>query len=326
VGHDPRASGGGARVNTSTSDSEPELTVLSFGGGQDSTAILYRLIFDPVARARFAPHRLIVIMADTEDEHAATVAHVAQISRICAEFDIEFYLVGEAWRRKSWGAGGLRGFMQRTSTLMLKGQRKTCTDQLKIQPIYKFLDDYVSRTFGFTGIFKKALVRFAQSRGRVRVLVGIARGEERRIQDPDAKTKKGTFVLPPWQRASCRTVYPLLDWGWDRADCQDYISQMGFPVPPPSNCRICPYMSPVELVWLDRFDRPSFDAWVAMEEAKLSKFAAVCAETGKENRTVWGKKKLPEVLADALTQYGHWTDEQLNEYKMSHGHCVASKY
>jgi len=36
-------------------------------------------------------------------------------------------------------------------------------------------------------------------------------------------------------------------------------------------------------------------------------------------------KLLPERLAEAKEQYGHLTDDQLNEYKNSHG-CVRTTY
>ena len=85
-------------------------------------------------------------------------------------------------------------------------------------------------------------------------------------------------------------------------------------------------MNDVELVWLARFDRPSFDAWVEMERAKLTRFADSCAEKGVNNLGVWGSSTLPEVLAKAEAKHGHMTDEQLNEYRMSHGHCVAAQY
>lgn len=41
---------------------------------------------------------------------------------------------------------------------------------------------------------------------------------------------------------------------------------------------------------------------------------------------VWGTKTLPEVLETAISKYGHFSDDELNDYKMSHGHCVKSKY
>ncbi|MFW9854030.1 MAG: hypothetical protein ACFFFG_03190 [Candidatus Thorarchaeota archaeon] len=35
---------------------------------------------------------------------------------------------------------------------------------------------------------------------------------------------------------------------------------------------------------------------------------------------------LEQVLAQAETKYGAWTDTQLEEHRMTHGHCVGSQY
>ena len=47
---------------------------------------------------------------------------------------------------------------------------------------------------------------------------------------------------------------------------------------------------------------------------------------GDRNLGVWGKKTLPEVLQKAVEKFGHMSPGELDEYKMSHGHCVMSKY
>lgn len=51
------------------------LTILSFGAGQDSTALLYKIILDKDFRNEYAPNDLVVIMADTKNEHDKTIAH-----------------------------------------------------------------------------------------------------------------------------------------------------------------------------------------------------------------------------------------------------------
>jgi hypothetical protein len=47
---------------------------------------------------------------------------------------------------------------------------------------------------------------------------------------------------------------------------------------------------------------------------------------GKKNYGVYGTITLTEKLDQAKKKYGHWSDEQLWDYKMSHGHCVKSSY
>ena len=123
-------------------------------------------------------------------------------------------------------------------------------------------------------------------------------------------------------RASIQREYPLIDIGYDRKACQDYSKEMGHPVPLPSNCRICPFMNEAELLWLYRFYPEEYEEWVELEQNKIQKHL----EVGEKNFGVWGRKLLPEVLTIAQQKYGHWSDEQLQEYKMSHGHNLMTKY
>ena len=56
-----------------------KLSVLSFGGGQDSTAILYKLMYDKQFRSKYAPNDIVVVMANTLNEHDATYEHIEEI-------------------------------------------------------------------------------------------------------------------------------------------------------------------------------------------------------------------------------------------------------
>ena len=72
-----------------------KLTVLSFGAGQDSTAILYKYIYDADFRVKYAPEDFLVIMSDTGDEHASTYKHVKEIRELCKEHGgriVAFYM------------------------------------------------------------------------------------------------------------------------------------------------------------------------------------------------------------------------------------------
>lgn len=86
---------------------------------------------------------------------------------------------------------------------------------------------------------------------------------------------------------------------------------------------MCPFLSKQEVLWLYRNYPTIFYEWQAYENAKLQKFRN--AEISR-NLGVKGELTLAQFLGQAITEYGHWTDEQLNEYKMSHGHCVKSAY
>lgn len=83
-----------------------------------------------------------------------------------------------------------------------------------------------------------------------------------------------------------------------------------------------------------RFNNRWYKTFVILEQRKIDAFE-IPGKPGKalnakglevDNLGVFGKKLLPEILQETIAEFGHWSDEQLKEYKMSHGHCVKSKY
>jgi hypothetical protein len=330
------------------------LTILSYGGGQDSTAILYRLVNDPVFRKKYAPEKLMIIMADTGNEHKTTDYYREYIQDYCKEKGVPFYFVdkfsnyfSESWR------GGLVAFNERKTAIQSKAFPKTCTDQLKIRPIYKFLDELLFRKskevqqkvitsinnpekatfllqqsklaerkgedYVFPVLQKKAIVKYAELYGKIDVILGIAKGEEKRMS-------KDTSNAPKWFQQSINKVYPLVEEGMDRKACQDYIESVGELVPYPSNCIICPFMSKQELLFMYRFNKEWYHRFCRMEQRKIDKSAAEGIDP-KKNLGVWGTTKLlPEILEEAIEKHGHMTDKELDDYKMSHGHCVMSSF
>tara|TARA_R110000772_G_C13310332_1_gene440580 strand:- start:11685 stop:12596 length:912 start_codon:yes stop_codon:yes gene_type:complete len=299
-----------------------ELTMLSYGGGQDSTAILYKIINDSWFRAKYVKGDLIVVMADTKNEHIHTDDYLIRIEEICEENDIPFFHLDPSyWASNSW-RGGLIEFYQKKNTVGSKAFPKTCTDNLKIRPIYKFLDEHIHAEYNCgtrnrSGkLMKSAIKDFAASNGKINVLIGIAKGEEKRASENGSSGMK-------WFDTSINKQYPLIEEGMDRQACQDYITSVGEKVPYPSNCILCPFMSLQELLYLYRYDRPSYDLWVKLEANKMK----ANEHMEEKNLGVWGKRDpLPEVLKQAEVKFGHMTEQELVDYKMSHGHCVMSKY
>lgn len=308
---------GRALLGKSKQSKIERLTVLSFGGGQDSTAILYRLLVDEDFRRQYAPGDLVAVMSDTGDEHPPTYEHVRFCQGLATAHGTELYFLeaGGEYHSDAWRA--LREVYHRTKTCGSKAFRKSCTDNLKIRPIYRWLqkylvDRYDVRSWGKARA-KQPLYDFAEKNTKIDVLIGIAAGEEKRVA--------GDEGAPLWMQRTIRRVYPLIDLGWDRAACQKYCRELGLPIPMPSNCMLCPFMSEIELLWLERNYPKDFAEWVRIEAAKLKRFKHV-----ERNLGVFGKRRLPQVLAEAKIKYGHMTDEEIDEYKMSHGHCVATRY
>lgn len=292
----------------------PRLTVLSFGGGQDSTAILQMLLADPALRRRFAPGDLVVAMADTGDELPETLVHVAAMRQRCAAAGIPFVWITPelGFHSESWQS--LTGFYRRHSAIGSKAFPKTCTDRLKIQPFYRWLEHHLVTHYGVAGGHKRGLRAFTALHGRVRVLIGIGAEEAaRRIPKQDG---------PAWMRDCIEKAYPLVELGMSRADCIAYLREQGQAVPMPSNCMRCHFASRKELLWLATEHPQAYGEWVELEAAKLAKHA----DRGEKNLGVFGRKTLPQVLEQARREHGHLTREQLRMERFTHGHCVKTAY
>ncbi len=308
-----------------------ELTVLSFGGGQDSSALIEMYLRDQNGfRARFAPGKLVVVMSDTGDEFPQTYKHALSVKKRCEAQGIEFHFLTPdlGYHSRSWPS--LIDYYRSKNTIGSKAFPKTCTDNLKIQPIYRWLEEWVSTTYRYpTGRGKLAIRSFAQEHGKINVMIGIAQGEERRVRN--AKMSPGR-----WYDNSIQPVYPLIDLGMDRAACQDLLHSFQVRVVP-SNCRRCPFVDLIELEYLRRFHPEDLAEWIELEANKLASNSHMDAvqvtnkRTGKtktENRNygVFVKKYLPEMVQKAREKYGSWSDHAISNHRYSHGHCVASSY
>lgn len=293
-----------------------ELTVLSYGIGQDSTALLLKSIHDPSYRDKYIKGDYLVVTADTGNESDETTAYRYQIERVCRDHQIDFIFLDLRYKytSPSW-TGGLVKFYEDGNRIGSKAFPKTCTDKLKIVPIYNFLDEYIHAKYNTEKVGRKSAIKeFTKRGGKINIILGIAKGEECRASGNEESPHK-------WQRECINKVYPLLDLGMDRQACQDYVSEH-MSIPMPSNCILCPFMSEIELLYMYRFNRIWYNKWVYLERNKIQ--ANLHME--KQNLGVWGKKLLPEVLEEAQAKHGTMTDQDLREYKMSHGHCVKSKY
>ena len=321
-----------------------DLTVLSYGGGQDSKTNLTKIIHDPEFRERYAPGRLIVVMSDTGDEHPYTYEDLVEVRAMCHKAGIEFHLITSSmgYHTATWPdliTPQVTPGVKSGHPTMVQLGTKSCTDKLKIQPIYKFLDQWINAEYGYGfqvradgGVNKQAIKKFYKENGRIRVLIGFAYREEKRgvssrKLELNIYKKSGDI----WDKALYRE-FPLIDYKLDRAACQSLIDSHGYNVPMPSNCMRCPYQSLQELLWLFRQYPTKFEEWILIEEAKLARFAnepdrfefdkkagIEVLEPFKNHGVYNSTKTLRDKLNEAQDKFGTWTDEQLNTYKMSHG-------
>lgn len=312
---------------------ESKLTILSYGGGQDSTAILYKLFLDPEWKRKYVSGDLLIIMADTGCEHPETYQYVEHIKGFVKSEGGNFIHL-----KSSMGYHGptwpdLVSQYKLHSSIGSKAYPKTCTMNLKVVPIYRFVDEYIGKVYLGWDTYKyeprrqkKAMYELVKQTGaKIRVIIGFAKGEEKRVKTSyDEYGILKAFADPKWMRDTVEKIYPLITEGVDRFGAIKIIESYGHPVPLPSNCMFCPFMNDLELLWLYRFYPEKYKEWVELEATKIEKYKAV-TEPGK-NFGVFGKKLLPQVLQETIQKYPQITNEELQAHKMTHGHNITTSY
>lgn len=288
------------------------MTVFSFGAGQDSTYLLHRFATDSEFRAKHVKGRLLVVGSDTGDEHPYTYSNIEWVKQFSEENDIDFHWITPdmGFHPRTWQS--LTFQYKRNSSIGSAAFQQTCTDNLKVKVVDNFVEQWLKDYLNEPRMMRKSIFHAYKT---IRLILGFAAGEEARTKDAD----KHDAV---WKKEWIRRYYPLIVDGIDRQQCIDYNT---IHVPHsvwPSNCMRCFYQSDQEVLWLFRFHPDKFKEWVEMEEQKYIKHVG----KGEKNLGVYGKISLTQKLARAQRLYWNWTDEQLNEYKFSHGHCIKSKY
>lgn len=206
-------------------------TILSYGLGVDSTAILLRWLHEPSSRD-FELKNLVVITAMTGHEFEETGALVTKhILPKLARMGVRFVQLARGGLLQADGVTVL-GDSRHPTTLSLGGDytllleleqgrtvpqyasgRRRCSQKYKGWVI----DTWLERELKDTTSFAHAM--------------GYATGEEKRA-DKDSR----------FATERRRPFYPLLEWGWDRQACLDYIEQVtevkGWPK---SCCFFCPF-------------------------------------------------------------------------------------
>jgi len=295
-----------------------DTVILLFGGGQDSWAILTMFINDELFRKTYAPNNLLVVMSDTGWEHPKTYIFNSKARQLCLDNDIEFYVV-ERWmgyHPNTWQT--LTHNWELNQTIGSVAFPQTCTDNIKIKPVKKFVADWLRQKYGYDGkrtsdVYKQ----YYYEHGTLTHLIGFADKEQSRAKGYNGAVK--------WEKECLDYEYPLIDLEIDRAQAQEVISNYGYEVPPPSNCTICFYMSRQEILWLYRNLPNDFWYWVKLERAKINKHRLLGLAEPK-NQGPFGKKTIIQKTKEAIKQYGHLTSEELEDYKFSHGHCTKSKF
>ena len=151
------------------------------------------------------PRPDVIVFADTGGEIPETYHHLENYAKPLAdELEIPFRIAVHTNKGKE---ETLYDFAYRYKWIPQPFQR-TCTNQFKIQVIHKALRPY-------------------KGKEPVNVWIGISTDEAHRRKESRVK----------W----INNVYPLIDNGISRKDCDAAMVEIEMPIPPKSGCYFCPF-------------------------------------------------------------------------------------
>jgi len=204
------------------------ITVASFGGGTDSTAMLIGL-------HQRGEKPDLVLFADTGGEKPHTYEHNLLFTEWLVSHGMP-PINTVRYKRETLEENSLR----------IKGLPsiaygfKKCSLKFKVQP----QDQYCNNWKPAKDTWKRG--------EKVTKLIGYDATEERRAKIKE--DKKYTYR------------YPLIEWGWDRAKCIQVIKDAGLSLPGKSACFFCPSSKAQEIKWLAKNHPQLMDRAIAMEK------------------------------------------------------------
>jgi hypothetical protein len=224
--------------------------ILSYGMGVESTAILLRWIYEPSTRP-CSLGDLLVITAQTGDEYEDTRRDVeAHILPLLREHGIRFVQIARRGhleadgiavladdrnprRLHTEGSHKLSDELRSVGTVPQFGGEHRCSLKFKAFVIETWLRDYFPHPFrhgfGYNADEPKRAAK-SQAADVKRVAFGFNAEEGKRM----TRTLK-------YDRADRQSFFPLIEWGWTREHCLEYIeSRLGIRWLK-SACVYCPF-------------------------------------------------------------------------------------
>jgi hypothetical protein len=210
------------------------LTVISYGGGVQSTAMV---VLAATGRLGHDVDAALFANVGDDSEHPATLDYVRNVAiPWAAERGLAVYELLKTKRDGSPARGLWAHIVEHDDPATLREPipirgmngaplSRSCTSDWKVKVVGKWL-----KAHG------------ASKDDPATVCIGISTDEIIRASNKRAE---------PYERPT----YPLIDLGLDRSGCERVISEAGLPVPPKSSCYFCPFHRP--LMWSEmRRDEP----------------------------------------------------------------------
>ena len=194
--------------------------ILSLGAGVQSSAMALMAMHGEI----LPNDDLVCIFSDTQAEPKSVYKHLEWLKEVLP-FPVITVTAGsltekslKPFKRKSDGMS----YMAKEIPLfgILPNGKKTgaigrqCTNDFKIQPIYKFLKKHCG-------------IKRGQKEVTVSEWIGISWDEMQRMKDSRV----------PWSEKR----YPLIEKRMTRVDCKKWLKKNGYPEPPRSACYYCPF-------------------------------------------------------------------------------------
>lgn len=226
-------------------------TILSYGLGCESSAILAKWLLVPSSRP--CPlEELIIITAQTGNEYKDTQRDVeTHILPLLRKHRVRYVQVARSGHLESDGITILDDTCEPES-LWIEGSYKL-SDELRTAgtvPQYGGVSHACSLKFKAWVIETWISLNLTQP---VRHAFGYNADEERRVEKSEAATLKRVAFgfnadeqnriirASTYDSPSRQSFYPLLEWGWSRQDCIDYLQQCFGVIWRKSACVACPF-------------------------------------------------------------------------------------
>ena len=195
------------------------MRIVGYGAGTDSTAMLVGLY----------QHQIpvdLILFADPGGEQPHTYAYLDLMDRWLQTHGMP--AITRVWYTDRDGKRlTLEQECLRSGTLpSIAYGRKSCSLRHKVFPQERFCNHF------------PPCLDVWGSGGRVIQLVGYDAGEAQRRE----KAERLNLTDKKY-----RKEFPLMDWGWDRAECMRAIQREGLPLPGKSSCFFCPSMKRREI-------------------------------------------------------------------------------
>ena len=218
-------------VSASEGVARPPSVVLSYGMGADSTALLLRWLTEPSSRD-FDLDELVVVSSMTGNEFDSTREAVeTHVLPRLAEQGVRFVQVARSQRRTTRAGDGVivLNDSRQPERLYFEGAYTLGQEMLSAGTVPQRGGMRMCSVHSKGDCLDPVIARITQGRP-YRHAIGFEANEQARVAKD--RLYDNSFRVG---------FYPLVEWGWARADCQRFLVDLVGVAFPKSACGFCPF-------------------------------------------------------------------------------------